>query len=284
MNIGKARYAILPDVGAHLEVFKNMLEKAGVNLATLVIPEGLTIIQLGDLVHKGVEPLECLRLAYNMKQKNGGKYIQILGNHEAHYLGGPDLTGRAGVTHIGVESEELLKHMWREGLMQPAYAAETVDGETLFTHGGLTHTTWLKAGAGDALHTAEKLNTAGSNLAAKINNTSDTELLFKEGKLLTGIVTSDVGVIHPRTGSEFTHSWLQKKSMPFHQIHGHETMKHWAGGDWHDDVPEYVKLLTIVDEVNRYTKIFVGNKYIWSVDPAYGVAPPLTIFPPLVLG
>lgn len=97
-------YVILPDVGAHLEVFNNMLEKAGVNLATLVIPEGLTIIQLGDLVHKGVQPLECLCLAYNMKQKNGDKYIQILGNHEAHYLGGPDLTGRAEVTHGRAET------------------------------------------------------------------------------------------------------------------------------------------------------------------------------------
>ena len=300
------QYAIFPDIGGHINVFHNMLKHVGVDLTTLLIPEGMIIVQLGDLVHKGEESLDCVQLAYELKQKNGDKYIQVLGNHEAHYLGGSDLTGRAGVKHVGVEAVALLTHMWSEGLMQAAYTASTVDGDVLFTHGGLTYSTWVKSGAGNAFETANRLNSAGRRVTeilgtdiisgqgrpAKNDEDAaaghgdahlDFELLFKEGKLLTGIVVPDVGIIHPRTGSELAHSWLQQEPMPFNQIHGHETMKYWVGNDWHDDVPEYVKHLTIVDDVNRHTKLNVGDKYIWSVDPAYGVESPIIVYPPLVL-
>jgi hypothetical protein len=301
------QYVIFPDIGGHLHVFRNMLEYVGMDLTTLLIPEGMIIVQLGDLVHKGEKSLECLQLAYALKQTNGDKYIQLLGNHEAHYLGGSDLTGRAGVKHVGVEAVKLLIHMWSEGLIQAAYAASTVDGNVLFTHGGLTYATWVKSGADDAFETADRLNDAGRRIAKSLgtyiiagrkvplknneepvsaahgNNNLDFELLFKEGKLLTGIMVPDVGIIHPRTGSELAHGWLQEGTMPFSQIHGHETIKYWSGNDWHDDVPEYIKQLTIVDEVNCHTKLHVGDKYIWSVDPAYSVDKPTIVYPPLAL-
>ena len=60
----------------------------GADLDSGVVPEGLAIIQVGDLVHKGPDSGECFALADRFLVSSPGRWVQLVGNHEAQYLGG----------------------------------------------------------------------------------------------------------------------------------------------------------------------------------------------------
>lgn len=90
---------LIGDVGGHLPFFEDALTAAGVS-AGGVVSEGVVVVQVGDLVHKGPDSDACVSLAGKLLDRNPGRYVQLLGNHEAHYLGGPSVAGRSGVTPI----------------------------------------------------------------------------------------------------------------------------------------------------------------------------------------
>lgn len=265
---------VIPDVGAHLAAFEQMLSLAGV--VSGKIPDDSLVIQLGDLVHKGSQSLECLALADTLAAQNSGRYIQLIGNHEAHYLGGPSLEGRNGVHEIGKEALEILNRMWENNVMVAAYGLETNLGPILFTHGGLTSAVWAEIGKpASVVDAADTLN------LLKYENPN---LLFREGSLtLGGAPRFDAGILTPRTGSELVSSWLTWGEMPFSQIHGHETLYWWVDSAWHSDVPEEVRKSAEIDESNYRTRFAIGEHFIWSVDPGFGKDSPSTVPNPIQL-
>lgn len=271
------RTAVLGDIGGHAHLFEEVLEDLGVDLRLGAIPEGLVIIQVGDLVHKGPASDRCVAIADDLLYKNPSRYIQLVGNHEAHYLGGPHLYGRSGVEDVSVDTQEMITNWWDTGSMRLATAVEVPgdDRGVLVTHGGLTAGLWRELGRPDTAMAA----------AHRINHLwADTEKAFRPGALMTGVVDYAAGVTCSRTGAELAASWLEEVSMPFNQVHGHEAAWWWPDNDWHTDCPENVKATAMVDPIRRFCRVDVGEGWLLSVDWTLGLEVPVGFSPqPLIL-
>lgn len=258
------RTVIIGDVGGHSNVFRRLLAAAGVG-DTLRVPEGVTIVQVGDLVHKGPDSDECVALAGKLLARNPSGYVQLVGNHEAHYLGGPSVAGRPGVIPVARETRATLRSWWRDGLMKVAHPiVESVElGPVLVTHGGLTVGCWRELGSpGSPEEAAALLNGAGE------------ELVFRPGALMTGRVDESAGPLCPRAGAELAAGWLRRGTMPFSQVHGHEGVWFWPENGFHDDVPVRVREASTVDPVRRFCAVRVGQRVLFCVDPVLGTIPP----------
>lgn len=267
--------SIIGDIGGHLGVFERALVDAGVDVPRALVPDSVTIVQVGDLVHKGPHSDQVVELADRLIRNNPGRYIQLLGNHEAHYLGGPNVTGRKGVVEVSDRTSRTLRRWSTSQSAALATAVTTVEhGEVLITHSGLTAGLWRDLGSPLSPHAA----------AAQINALmSDPDEAFRPGWLMTGTVDHHAGVTCSRTGAELAASWIARGDMPFTQIHGHEGVWWWPSSSWHDDVPAEVKALSFVDEQHRTCGVRIQGELLLSVDWVLGEVPPEKRWRPLTL-
>lgn len=271
---GTNRVAIIGDVGGHLDVFIQALARSGVNVPARHVPEGLAVIQVGDLVHKGPQSAACVSLAGDLLSSNGGRYVQLLGNHEAHYIGGPDVSDRAGVTPIDAASATTLRRWWSTGAALLATAIDTPAGPWLVTHAGLTAGLWRGLGEPSDPATA----------ARAINSlSSDPAIAFRAGWLVTGKVDHSAGVTWAFAGPELVASWLAEGAMPFNQIHGHSSVWAWPDDTWAWGVPEAIKPMTELDTARQLVHVSIGHYTITGVDWILGVDPPDRDWSPLRL-
>lgn len=269
------RIALLGDIGGHLDVFTSSLVKVGVDVERGAVPEDLVVIQVGDLVHKGPRSDECVALADRLLRNNDGRYIQLWGNHDAAYVGGPDVTSRPAVTAISAAAQNTIRSWYDQGLARLAVAIYTKElGAVLVTHGGLTLGLWEEIGSPD------NVDAAAGRLNALLVNPL---VAFRPGWLMTGVYDRAAGVTCPRTGAELAGPWLERGSMPFSQIHGHEGVWWWPGDKFHDDVPAAVIKEAYVDHVRRWCGVTVGDTRLWSIDWVLGVVAPEDSWDPLVL-
>lgn len=273
-STSQERVAVIGDVGGHLDVFTASLVAAGVDPRTWLLPMGLSVVQVGDLVHKGPDSAGCVALAEVLLRRNPGRYVQLLGNHEGHYLGGPDVSGRAGVADVGDATAAVLRRWWADGQGRLAVSVERPDGTgVLLTHGGLTAGLWRDLGA-----PATAWEAAGA-IAAQRN----PGVAFRPGWLMTGSVDFRAGVTNPRTGAELAASWLLEGALAFDQVHGHEGVWAWPLNDWHDDVPDEVRALSVVDRERRFCSVRIGARTLTSVDWVLGTVAPKRQWLPLLL-
>lgn len=142
-----------------------------------MIPEGTAVVQVGDLVHKGSESTECVELAARLIDMNPGRYVQLVGNHEAHYLGGPDVSMRKGVNPIDPIPCEHLRDWWSDGALRLACAVSTPLWDVLVTHGGLTTGFFDEFGSP---------STASGAAEAMEAIRAETDRVFRPGALMTG--------------------------------------------------------------------------------------------------
>lgn len=228
-----------------------------------VIPPGLVIVQVGDLVHKGPESDACVALADSLLRTNPEHYVQLVGNHEAHYLGGPSVSGRAGVVEVSSETRATLERWWETGLMRVAFPASDTEefGPTLVTHGGLTAGFYREIGSPNTVEAAAKL----------LNNMAgEPRAVFRPGALMTGEIDYAAGPLCPRSGAELAASWLEEGAIPYSQVHGHEGVWWWPNNDYHDDVPQGVRDIANRDEHRRFSWVTIGGRVLYSVDPVLG--------------
>ena len=268
------RIAIIGDIGGHYEAFLKMLDYAGVDIESATIPAGLSIIQVGDLVHKGLDSDACIQYAVRLLNNNPNQYVQLIGNHEAHYLGGPDVSHRSGVYRISEASMEILTHWWAQGIMKLSVALRTEIGDILVTHGGLTK----------GFYENDLVSPQTAQETSRRLNSIDDVSAFRPGYIMTGIITLDAGPLCPRTGIELLAPWLDSGSVLFHQIHGHEGVWWWPDARWHDDVPQRIRDEAVVDWVSRQSWLDIGTHRIWSIDPVFGNNKPERVPNPLILG
>ena len=92
-------YIVFGDTGGHFTQLYNGLIDIGMT-QDYVLPKNTTIVHCGDLVHKGPASMEILHMIDEVKEKNPDQWVQIIGNHEAQYLGG------IVFKHVGVLDEE----------------------------------------------------------------------------------------------------------------------------------------------------------------------------------
>ncbi len=119
------RHAVIGDVGGQREALEAELEALGADLSHGQLPEDLTIVQLGDLVHRGPDSDGVLALVGRFLEASGDRWIQLAGNHEAQYLRHPAFHWRDWVSS---ESADMLPGWWADGRMRAAAAVPTPDG------------------------------------------------------------------------------------------------------------------------------------------------------------
>lgn len=80
MTDSQHRTAIIGDVGGHRDVFEAALHAAGVDVPGRLVPAGLTVVQVGDLVRKGPDSAGCVTLADELLAANPASCLHLLGN------------------------------------------------------------------------------------------------------------------------------------------------------------------------------------------------------------
>lgn len=245
-------------------MFEKALQLAGVDVTSRHIPEDTLIIQVGDLVHKGPQDDGCVALADDLL--GTGRYIQLWGNHDAHYVGGPDVTSRPGVRPVSDRTAATLRRWADAGAARLAVALDTSElGPVLVTHSGLTVGLWEELGSPD---TAE-------DASARINGLlADPTTAFRPGWLMTGVHDRAAGVTCARTGAELAGPWLERGEMPFNQVHGHESTWWWPHQRFHDDCPPEVATATTLDHTRHHCWVTVGGRRLWSIDWVLGEKAP----------
>lgn len=215
-TIEAPRIAVLGDLSGHLKPLLTTLAELGVEVddrnvpRRVTWPDDLVVVQVGDLVHKG--PVSELVVAVvDALFRATGRWVQLLGNHEAQYVPGglafwvPPIDRRVG---------ERLGQWWDEGFLRPAVAVDDQQrGPVLISHGGITVRSWHALGEPDHLDVvralADPANHARHVLAAGVMAARD----------------ADPGVAWTEPKQELRAPWLVharvRGEVPFTQVHGH---------------------------------------------------------------
>lgn len=253
------RIAVLGDLSGHLKPLLTTLAELGVEVddrnvpRRVTWPEDLLVVQVGDLVHKG--PVSELVVAVvDALFRRTGRWIQLLGNHEAQYVPGglqfwvPPIDRRVG---------ERLGAWWDEGFLRPAVAVDdTTHGPVLVSHGGMTVRSWQALGEPDHLGAvralADPVHHARHVLAAGRMAARD----------------ADPGVAWTEPRQELRSPWLVRARVaghiPFSQVHGHaQPLLSPSKGR---RVPPDLRSSTGVDD-RGHVITRVGGRQIIGIDP-----------------
>lgn len=205
---------VLGDVGGRLEIFRRTLISIGIDPDFPVIPAGLTLVQVGDIVRLHDSPVfdnaGCLALAARLALLNPHSYTQLWGNHEYgavnwQFPGSPWQLPATAVRDL-------------PALMGPwAGSIAAAVGNTLITHAGLTQGRWVALGL-----------PATAQAAADVLNNRRSSILRRRaplGWILNGRRASMfTDCLWAEAATETYPSWLPSgAAMPFDQVHGHDT-------------------------------------------------------------
>ncbi|HEY5786172.1 MAG TPA: metallophosphoesterase [Microlunatus sp.] len=256
---GGHRVAVIGDVGGHLAQLRRELVRLGADEETGELPTDLTIVQVGDLVHRGPDSAGVVALVDRHLRGRGGQWIQLVGNHEAQYLAAPAFVWPE---RLDDTSADTVRGWWADGLMQVAVVVPDADDrDVLITHAGLTAGYWRQVlGAPiDAVRAAEALN-------ALIGD--HDEVIFRPGQMLTGRGPDlSAGPLWAAAASELVPSWLGA-GLPFSQLHGHTTLYAWDERRF--TARDEIARRTTLDETARHESTKLGAARIIGIDPGHG--------------
>lgn len=209
----EARVAVIGDVGGHLRPLLELLVGLGMDAETRRLPADLTVVQLGDLVHRGPDSPGVLELVDHFHSTQPGRWVQVLGNHEQQYVCGPAFSWPE---ELPAPCQDLLRQWWRDGLMHPAAAVRTgADGDWLLTHAGLTAGFWRRLGS--------PTSAVGAARAINALDRGPGSPLWRAGQMLGAPSSISAGPVWAVAGSEVLGGWCHPGApeLPFHQVHGH---------------------------------------------------------------
>jgi hypothetical protein len=261
--VSRSRVAVIGDVGGHLDQLHGELVRLGADPVTLALPDDLTVVQVGDLVHRGPASEAIVALIDRYLHETPRRWVQLVGNHEAQYLREPAFRWPE---RIADEAAEVLQSWWHSGAMRAA-AAVTTDREAfLITHAGLTEGFWRDA-LGSPLRAAHAAGALNSFIGAH------EDVLFSWGQMLGGGDPNfSAGPVWASAGAEVIPSWLHSgQRMPFSQVHGHSSVADWRRRSFtaERDVGE---LMSLDEERLHATATLPGGRII-GVDPGHGRKP-----------
>ncbi|GIE85339.1 metallophosphoesterase [Actinoplanes regularis] len=201
------------------------------------------VIQVGDLVDRGPDSPGVLAFVRERLEAAPSRWIQLIGNHEAPYLGGEPFWPEP----LGEPEAALLRSWWLKERLRVAAAVRTAEGEELLvTHAGLTVAAWRELGAPV---------TAGT--AADLLNTRPEELLWS----YDGPLWAEAAPVYS--------SWLtDREPLPFSQVHGHSTIVSFPHRRWMCE--ERIRQRASVDWQARHTVTRIGGGRFVGVDPKHG--------------
>lgn len=261
------RVAMIGDVHGHFGELRDALVSLGADPLTLRLPDDLTVIQVGDLVHKGPGSWEVVRMVDQYRREQPDQWVQLVGNHEAHYVNEKLFSWQGEVDE---DTESILRAWWESGWMRTSAAVtRDVGDEILVTHAGLTHSFW---------RLVLDAPTSAVDAAARLEALRDSDMpwLWMPGAMLTGEVDKFAGPVWAEAGAEVYDDWFQAEraqgaQAPFHQVHGHSTPYAWRFGKWYAP-------LALQPHIRRnmrthQTAITVAGKTIIGIDPGHGKSP-----------
>ncbi|SJM69610.1 hypothetical protein FM112_14325 [Gulosibacter sp. 10] len=230
-------------------------------------PEGLHVVQVGDLVHRGPDSLGVVLLVDRLLAR--GVWTQLVGNHEQLYV---DRRVFDWAETVEAAASEALRAWWGEGWMVPGAAVEAADGDWLLTHGGLTRGFWEQG--------LWRPSRARDALAPLAEARADGALWFP-GSMLTGRADENAGPVWAEAGVEVYPSWKRAETpMPFHQAHGHSTAFLWDREQWRAE--RWILPDLSLDVASRHVTFTNGDRRIVGIDPGHGRAP-APAWAPLIL-
>lgn len=251
------RVAIIGDVHGHPKAFARILRGLGADVERGILPRDLTVIQAGDLVHKGPDTNGVLDIVARFLVNEPERWVQILGNHEARYLGGPGfLPFNANLDEAAVKR---LQSWYENGQLRiaAAIARPDVPEGILVSHAGLTSGMWHDIGAPtSAVDAANALN--------KLAHT-DPDATFRSGHALSGYPRStSTGPVWADSGQEVVLSWMDLDA-PFHQVHGHSNAYRYDRREWR--LPKEFQGERLVDAEKKHEFVKVGGRWLVGTDP-----------------
>lgn len=213
---------IFGDVGGHTGLFAAELAALGADPDTGALPDDLAVVQVGDLVHRGPDADGVVAIAERFLDNHPDRYRQLVGNHEAHYLGGPRF--RHGGPPLAPRTVAALREWWADGRLRVAAAVAATDGtDWLVTHAGLTAGAWRDLGRPAAA--ADAAAALARHAAA-----DPARVVFRPGWMLGGQARNlGAGPLWAHPARELYPSWWDTvargvvERAPFAQVHGHAT-------------------------------------------------------------
>lgn len=252
------RVAVIGDVGGHLQELRSELCRLGGDEQSGRLPDDLTVIQVGDLVHRGPDSAGVVALVDGYLTRQPDRWVQLVGNHEAQYLRPPLFEWPE---RIDTATAETIRRWWADGQLVVAAAVESQLETFLVTHAGLTAHLWAETLGAPA--SAEQAAVALNQLIG-----SGDEVLFRPGQMLHGKKRDRyAGPLWADAATELVPGWLGTV-LPFSQVHGHATLFDWQHRRFR--VGSDLALLTTVDEDAKHEFTLLRGGRIIGVDPGHG--------------
>ena len=269
---------VFGDTGGHAKQLFASLRSLGIIIdhdnQIFTIPEDVTIIHLGDLIHKGPSSKLLLEVVDKLIRNNPGHWIQILGNHEFQHIKGAPYFWQCD---CDIEDVKIINFWWLEGLAKATFGLDNIIPPNLeisaspkflanntswfFCHGGLTYYWWEALGC---LTTAYEASEAFNELPVK-------EVTLP-GALL-GMPQFRAGPVWAIGNDEVWSSWKDNNVIPpFSQIHGHTTSYLWVQNRWFVNSRQFINFKNNT-KINPELKAVItdlGNRNLMvGIDPGY---------------
>ncbi len=255
------RVAVIGDVAGHIAPLRAELRRLGAHAQTERLPPDLLVVQVGDLVHRGPGSAAVVALVDRYLNEQPGQWVQLVGNHEAHYLAEPRFRWSEQLDPAAVET---IRGWWAGGKMLAAVALRTSQEDLLVTHAGLTVGFWREI---------LDRRTSAAVVADALNSLIGTheDVLFTAGQLLGGGRPARLaGPLWAATATELIPPWVSTR-LPFSQLHGHSSLVNWS-----DRSPQLFGPLAAATTLNvaakHETTVLPGGRIV-GVDPGHGVRP-----------
>lgn len=260
------RHIIFGDTGGHREPLFKALVNLGMDPYTHVLPADVTVYHLGDLIHKGPDSEGVVDLVESIRQA-GGNWVQLAGNHEMQYLGGPLFWDS-----VVPERTQRTLHEWKhDGFLRfaaelPPTVLTTGDGTTRFNSPTfLTH-----AGISAPFLEAHLPGVRMSELVPALNALSVPDLAMP-GDMLGGIPVNlpPAGPVWANGNSEVWKSWVLQGNMPMNQVVGHITPYSYSREQWFPGTFLGLMDSATVDRKKRTLLVPVYDRHILFNDPGF---------------
>ncbi|GAA5173155.1 hypothetical protein GCM10023321_74110 [Pseudonocardia eucalypti] len=260
------RVAVIGDVGGHLDELRAELRRLGADAETGRLPDDLTVVQVGDLVHRGPASAAVIQLVDGYLRTQPAQWVQLVGNHEAQYLREPVFRWPE---RLDARSARTLRRWWADGLLRvAAWVRDDAGEEFLITHAGLTAEFWR-----DTLGAPRGAERAATMLNGLIgaDDGADNPALFRAGSMLhrRGPVRG-AGPLWACTATELLPGWLATP-LPFSQVHGHDSLFDWRKRRFR--VPGDLARLTVLEDEARHETTALDGGRIIGIDPCHSGEP-----------
>ena len=281
------RTIVFGDTGGHAIPFFAALQNLGIDPDELIIPEGIQIVHLGDLIHKGPDSNIIIMVVNQIMIRNPDRWHQILGNHEYNYIQGAPKFWRG---ELNTEAWKILQSWFHKKKAQPAFYlpstasflipkslrfdSSLLTGKgILFTHAGVTRKFWKSIES-----------PATAKLASEVINSLPVTQVAKPGIMLDSR-GANPGPVWALSTDEVFNSWnfeedneLGNIDMPFVQVHGHTAGYYWRTRNWYNASKQFREATKLSPE-NRVSYTKVANSLQIGCDPAFSNTADLKVQP-----